>query len=152
MTRPYLLVARLAWPEPAELAIQRVAEAFSEPFVIDDGEASLSSDDVRVRAVELERSHQGMARTVGFDANVFVEFPQGGRTGCADVVRAALRVTAVSGSHGVLFEDFADESVILRVDAGRCTLNEHWPGWRAWPEVLGVVPVPYRFAVLGMPQ
>jgi hypothetical protein len=152
MTRPYLLVARLAWPEPAELAIQRVAEALSEPFAIDEGEASIGSDDVRVRAVEVERSHPGMARILGFDADVVVEFPRGGRPVCADVVRTVLRVTAVSGSHGVLFEDFADESVILRVDAGRRTLNERWPGWRAWPEVLGVVPVPFRFAVLGRPH
>jgi hypothetical protein len=33
----------------------------------------------------------------------------------------------------VLFEDFDDGSLILRVDGGRLTLNDRWPGWRAYP-------------------
>jgi hypothetical protein len=128
-------------------------------LVTDAGDLRVQGSDVHVRAVEVGRANALPTRMFGFDVDVVLAFTDIGRSSqrrraqvYTDVVRATLAATDVVGAHGVLFEDFDDDSLILRVDGGRLTLNDRWPGWRAWPEVLDVIPAPHRFAPLHMPR
>jgi hypothetical protein len=156
---PYLRAARLRQPDPTSPALGRVAEALGVPLVTDAGDLRVRGSDVHVRAAEVGRANALPTRMFGFDVDVVLAFTDIGRSSprrrarvYTDVVRATLAATDVVGAHGVLFEDFDDDSLILRVDGGRLTLNDRWPGWRAWPEVLDVIPAPHRFAPLHMPR
>jgi len=93
-------------------------------------------------------------RTFGFEVDVTLALIDVGqsssdrmRTVFTDVLRTALVFTGVPGTHAALIEELNDDSLILRIDDGRLTLNERWPGWLVWPEVLSLVPEP-RFAEL----
>jgi hypothetical protein len=94
-------------PDPAGLALGRVAEALAAPLVTGD-ELSARGGELHVRAVELDFTAAATARMFGFDVEVVLVVTDTGRSNpggtaglCTDIVRASLTATDVGGAHGV---------------------------------------------------
>ena len=159
MSHEYLFPIALPPHDAAEHVLRRAADALGEAITDADVAPVVHRGDLAVYAFEADAGGRATStRALGFGADAMLALVDVGqsssdrmRTVFADVLRAVLAFAGVAGTHAALLEELNDDSLILRIDDGRLTLNELWPGWLVWPDVVSVVPEP-RFAELRLPR
>jgi hypothetical protein len=159
VSHEYLFPIALPSRGDAGHALQRVADALGETTSDPDVAPVVYRGDLAVYAVEADDGARAAStRSLGFAVDVTLAMVDVGQSSSdrmravfADVLRAVLAFAGAEGTQAALIEELNDDSLILRIDDGRLTLNERWPGWLVWPEVVSVVPEP-RFAELRLPR
>lgn len=155
MSHEYLFPIALPARDDAGHALQRAADALGERISDPDVAPVVYRGDLTVYAVEADDGGRAASRrSLGFGVDVTLVLVDVGqssdarmRAAFADVLRTVLAFTGVPGTHAAMIEELNDDSLILRIDDGALTLNERWPGWLVWPEVVSLVPAS-RFAEL----
>jgi hypothetical protein len=146
VSHDYLMVATL----PAAVGSDAVRRALGRPIAA--GVDDWGDDDLLVWGEAVEGEARARAeRMFGIEVTASLVLRHLGtdeRRAVADTVRAAAGLSTLPGAHAVLFEEVDRDGILLRVDDGTTTLNPEWPGWLEWPDLVDVVPPPYRFATL----
>jgi hypothetical protein len=159
VSHEYLFPIALPPHDAAEHVLRRAADALGEAITDPDVAPVVYRGDLAGYAFDADAGGRTRStRALGFGADAMLALVDVGQSSSdrmravfADVLRAVLAFTGVAGTQAVLLEELNDDSLILRIDDGRLTLNERWPGWLVWPEVVSVIPEP-RFAELGFPR
>jgi hypothetical protein len=139
--------------------LRRVAVALDVPFDAEPGlylAPAVGCGDLSVHAVVADADARAASvRSVGFEVDVTLALTDLGHSSSdrmmrtfRDVLRVVLAFAGVAGMRALLLEEVTDDSLILRIDDGDLTLNDLWPGWLVWPEVLCAIPEPHRYASL----
>jgi hypothetical protein len=145
MSIDYVLAGWFPFERPADDALAIVAELAGPPVDQRIQQAGLMVYPVPPEADELPM----MRRYLGFEPNLSLIFaPYGDDDQLAEAQRTMLRSAALlarRGVRGLLFDDYGPaESLILKLENGRLTLNESWLGWQGPPHLMSAVPEPYE--------